>query len=409
MRNKLMTIVILLCLLPGILITGCGNPKGVDDSFLIDLCALEGKNDVVIKSHNTEKVSDQELSKDYKTCDTVSVTYVDGEVAGFMAQNISSDIGMYLNKKTKEWEKKTEKITAYTIDTSELRGSCWKFADVSDETLSVLFEDEDTSGNKGAMYIRFRKKMGLFSMDLSKVNDTLEDRPFSSIGSGASVTLMGKDGNIDKSFDINGGYVTENGDVMIFLGAGDDKVELCLGTDLVRVFEREYDETLGLEVPADKVYMDELQVFDVTTTSIENGEWKQETGFKEGNKSPELSWDAVDGAGKYAVMMIDTSTNNILSWGVVVDTNHIDEGMFTTKESGYVGPYPPGTHTFEVFVVALSDDPKITGFQIDTSVGFFDERLTTLNTKADGSVGNVLAYGTIKAPYTSPELYYGLR
>ena len=31
------------------------------------------------------------------------------------------------------------------------------------------------------------------------------------------------------------------------------------------------------------------------------------------------------------------------------------------------------------------------------------------NTAADGSIGNVLAYGSVKATYTSPELYYDYR
>ena len=38
--------------------------------------------------------------------------------------------------------------------------------------------------------------------------------------------------------------------------------------------------------------MDDLATFDVTTTAIENGQWKNEIGLKEGNISPELSWDA---------------------------------------------------------------------------------------------------------------------
>ena len=75
----------------------------------------------------------------------------------------------------------------------------------------------------------------------------------------------------------------------------------------------------------------------------------------------------------------------------------------------YVGPYPAETHTYELYVVALRSEPKTSGFKIDAPGGDIQARLDSLNTASDGSTGNVLAYSTIKAPYTSPELYYGYR
>ena len=46
---------------------------------------------------------------------------------------------------------------------------------------------------------------------------------------------------------------------------------------------------------------------------------------------------------------------------------------------------------------------------IDASGGDIKSKLDFLNTAKDGSYGNVLAYGTISAPYTASELYYGYR
>lgn len=154
--------------------------------------------------------------------------------------------------------------------------------------------------------------------------------------------------------------------------------------------------------------MDQLPVFELTTTSIVNGEWKTETGLKEGNLSPALSWKPVEGATKYAIVMIDITTTRWLYWYVIVDKTDLAEGEFTDP-SVYTGPYPAGTHTYEIHVIALKSEPKAGSFKVDSSSGDIQSFFDYVNTAKDGSVGNVLSYGTIKAPYTSPELYYGYR
>ena len=92
--------------------------------------------------------------------------------------------------------------------------------------------------------------------------------------------------------------------------------------------------------------MGSLPVFEVSTTSIERIEWKQICGFKEGNKSPALSWNPVEGASKYAVIMIDTTTNNWLSWYISSPTRpRLPRAEIHTDKSIYIGPYPPETRT----------------------------------------------------------------
>ena len=106
--------------------------------------------------------------------------------------------------------------------------------------------------------------------------------------------------------------------------------------------------------------------------------------------------------------MLDVSTNNWLSWFVIVDETHLDEGAYTEQDV-YVGPYPPGTHTYELYVIALRTDPKPVSFPIDSSGGDISAKMNFLNVASDGSNGNVLAYGMIRADYTADELYYGYR
>lgn len=155
--------------------------------------------------------------------------------------------------------------------------------------------------------------------------------------------------------------------------------------------------------------MDQLPVFELKTTSIKSdGEWKTEIGLKEGNLSPSLSWAPVDGAAKYAVVMIDITTTRWLYWYTIVNKTDLAEGEFTDPAI-YTGPYPAGTHTYEIHVIALKSEPKAGTFKVDARSGDIQAFFDYVNTASDGSVGNVLAYGTIKAPYTSPELYYGYR
>ena len=159
------------------------------------------------------------------------------------------------------------------------------------------------------------------------------------------------------------------------------------------------------------VYLDTLPQFDVTTDSLdENGEWKLEIGYMEGNISPSLSWDAVDGATKYAIIMMDkTTTNHWFHWFDIVDTTSVTEGQFNDSSLDYFGPYPPETHEYDVYVIALASEPADFFFELDAPGADISTRLNDLNIKADGSNGNVLAYGLIVADYTPGDDYYGNR
>ena len=221
--------------------------------------------------------------------------------------------------------------------------------------------------------------------------------------------FVGRSGQIESKASVTGGSVTNAGELNIDLETSAGVVTINFGKEAVQVQEQEFDQATGKEVDASKVYMDSLPVFELTTSSInKDGEWKTECGLKEGNLSPALSWKAVDGATRYAVVMIDITTTRWLYWYTVVDKTELKEGEFTDP-SVYTGPYPAGTHTYEIHVIALKSEPKAGTFAVDARSGDIQSFFDYVNTASDGSVGNVIAYGTIKAPYTSPELYYGYR
>ena len=401
-KGKLMSCIVLTCMAIGIL-SGCSGSSSVQSMTDADIISSYGHN-ISVKEHKIEELTEGR----YKARDIVSVTYKPDDLGGLLPQTVSKDLEFLLDGSSKTWEFAGETTTACEADNSRLPGSSWKCGSVSSDLLSSLFGDEASEGDNGVLYFRFLKKMGLFAFNLSNGNNTPSERFFATVGTKAKAVWAGSEGNIEKSISITEGSVTDDGDLFLVFVSDCGSAMINLRTDAINITEQEYDEATGKEVDRSKVYMDSLPVFEVTTGSLENGEWKQSCGLKEGNLSPELSWQPFESAARYAVIMIDVSTSNWLCWYVITDKTHLDEGEYTDP-SVYAGPYPPGTHTYELHVVALRTDPQDLSFAIDASGGDIKSKLDFLNKSKDGSYGNVLAYGTISAPYTASELYYGYR
>ncbi len=393
------------------LLSGCTGTAGVSpvDDGVVKSSMGDGIRNVSVTSHNAETVSGSEYGEQYTVKDTVSVSYKAGDLGGLVTQTVSKELYFYQDKDTQQWTLMGEKTTDCDVNNDSLKGTTWKCENLDQESVANLFGDEVPQGESGVVYIRIMKKIGLFAVKLDDANTTSAERYFLSVGTNANVVWVGDNAVVETKCSIPSGYVTDSGVLKLDLEGKGSAVNIGFGSECVVVPEQEYDTAVGKEVDASKVYMDSLPVFNVTTTSIENGEWRQATGLMIDNLSPELTWTTVDGATKYAIIMLDTSTNNWLSWFVIVDDiTHLDEGTYTEKEV-YVGPYPPGTHTYEVFVIALRTEPQPVSFPMDSSGGDINAKMNFLNVASDGSTGNVLAYGTIKADYTAAEMYYGYR
>ena len=127
--------------------------------------------------------------------------------------------------------------------------------------------------------------------------------------------------------------------------------------------------------------------------------WKKECGSRHGNVSPELSWEAIDGANMYAVFMLDKDASNWLHMCVMTEKNSLEEGIYDGKEAGYVGPYPPEKHEYDVYVIALKGEPEKLAFNMDATGTDIVDKLNNLNRSQNGETGNVISYGMIKAFY----------
>ena len=396
------------CTILGIL-SGCtakitAPTTGIDDSVVIESLSSTGVTDVQVHSHNFEEITGSQ----YCARDIVSLSYQAGNLNGVVPQTVSKNNVYYFSRETGLWELLEETTTACEVDNTALMGSCWKCDLLDKDTITKLMGDEITSGDNGTLYIKMLKNMGLFAFNLENEDYTSTERRFVMAGTSAKLSWVSNEEIVEKKLNITGGLVTDSGEVYFDFDAAGETVTICFGTEAIQIPELDYDLAMGEEIDETKVYLDSLPVIEVTSESIVDGEWMTEIGYMEGNNSPELTWDTVEGATCYAVIMMDVSTNNWLFWYEIVDCTHLDYGAYTNAED-YVGPYPPGTHDFEVYVIALKETPNELEYALDQSTGDISTKADFLNTSAVGNTGNVLAYGKIKAPYTSTELYYGYR
>ncbi|MBO4903459.1 MAG: hypothetical protein J5518_11775 [Lachnospiraceae bacterium] len=150
-------------------------------------------------------------------------------------------------------------------------------------------------------------------------------------------------------------------------------------------------------------FIDDYNSFDVTSTSLNNGVWNDiiSNTDKGSNKSPQLQWNAVDGAGLYVIIMDDPDSWHFMHWksNNVTETS-LDEGW--APKSEYVGPYPPSgaTRTYEVYVVALKAPVEKVKGAFGASNPKFEENFKALDTDAEGNSGNIVAVGRVSGTFS---------
>ena len=108
-------------------------------------------------------------------------------------------------------------------------------------------------------------------------------------------------------------------------------------------------------------YLDGLPTFEVASKDLADGVWDDiisNTDIGE-NKSPQLSWEPVEGASEYAIYMFDTNTNGYLHWksGGITETELV-QGWASPLD--YNGPHIGHgyTHNFDIYVIALKPLPE---------------------------------------------------
>ncbi len=154
-------------------------------------------------------------------------------------------------------------------------------------------------------------------------------------------------------------------------------------------------EVRGISAPAITLTSDNLHdgVWDQVISNTDSGQ----------NKSPQLSWDPVEGATEYAIYMSDINMQDFIHWksGHITETT-LPEGF--ADEPDYIGPYPPpgGTHTYEIYLLALKEPVERLKGGVNSANPKFEKNIQSLDETADGQGGNILAIGYLSGTYTNP-------
>nr|MBQ8252381.1 hypothetical protein [Lachnospiraceae bacterium] len=142
--------------------------------------------------------------------------------------------------------------------------------------------------------------------------------------------------------------------------------------------------------------------FELTSEDLHDGVWDSVITNTENGKnvSPQMKWEAVPEAESYVVYMTDTMAGDWMHWiSSNVTETELPQGW--APEGEYIGPYPPGgTHTYEVYVIALRQAPEKVGGTLDSSNIRFMRDVLELDVLPDGSKGNIVAYGHLAGTYT---------
>lgn len=143
--------------------------------------------------------------------------------------------------------------------------------------------------------------------------------------------------------------------------------------------------------------------FDVTSSSLTDGVWNDIISYtvKGQNKSPELTWEPVEGASIYAIYMIDISMHYMIHWNSYgITETSLPEGWASGTE--YIGPVPPkgGTHTYDVYVIALKNPiERLKGGNTQTLK--VQEFIDSTDVDIDGNSGNIVAIGHLSGEFTN--------
>ncbi len=150
-------------------------------------------------------------------------------------------------------------------------------------------------------------------------------------------------------------------------------------------------------------FINDYTSFEVTSSNLNNGVWDDiiSNTDKGSNKSPQLEWSPVEGAGLYVIIMDDPDGGDWMHWKSdnVTETS-LAEGW--APASDYIGPYPPNgsTHTYEIYVVALKAAVERVKGSFNGQNLKFEENFKNLDVDADGNSGNIIAVGRISGTFT---------
>ena len=354
-----------------------------DNSYIYEgLCKVNAEYDETAGGAPVDTIV-KELRKDsYERMVLLSHT-VDGDTDTVKYKVIPMDISdkarpyiicnAVFAKEGDEWSLSSKEWSEWVIKRNELSGSSWVADSEEAKDLAKLFESGFEFKEGSNVYIHIKRNLYLISVLKNDDPSVFETKFGTSFG--GSIYYINDEENKSVDFTCTEGIVNDENSFI-----SDGFYKLCISG--------ETDDLKSADV------IENLDTFEVTSKSIFYGEWIKETGGQNGNVSPELSWEKVDGAGAYAIMITDLDTDDYFLHGYrTSDTTHLDYGDLGDDE--FLGPIPPSPHNYKVYVFALKEavDP---GLRV-AKQNCHPEHLFDLLNK--DNPGNVIAYGTVTASY----------
>ena len=318
---------------------------------------------------------------------------------GMFPQIIEKNVTYVQTEKDGAWTEESSEMTKWDIAPDfDISDSVWSVT-TSDVSALVTFLDDSYKGASATLYIHFSPEStdiqatanGNSSLDITL--NTTGDFVFVSSGSRFNFNdvAIGKasvkpDGAVTLSVDLGNGMA---GDIEI-----PADVKKCEWNDFLIAQSDTYIKSVPFE---------DLPTIKVSSSSLVNGIWDPKISNTEvgQNISPDLTWDAVDGATQYVVIMIDDAW---LHMDVFTTETSLAEGAIGrgTRGEQYVGPYPPSgtTHTYTVFVFALKEEMGKVPLAFDGGGNSMAKIFEGIDVDANGNSGNVLAYGRLDGNFT---------
>ena len=323
--------------------------------------------------------------------------------SGMFHQVIEKNVSYVQQTKDGEWEEESSEVANWSLaEDYDIQGSVWVM-NTNDATALYSGLDDSFKDVPATLYFHFGKDLSNLQTSvksgdngdsvLSITFDMTADMIFASQGHKFcffDVKVSGAEVDMEGSTKLKIDY--GEGEGIISVPAGVETYDL---NDYLIKQSDTYIETVAFE---------DLPTFDISSENLADGVWDPRiANLSSGeNMSPELTWEPVEGASQYVVVMID---GGWLHMDVFTTQTSLAAGSVERGERGaqYVGPYPPAgsTHTYTVFVFALRNDMGEVSLMFNTGANSVDIIYSNLDTDADGNTGNVIAYARLDGNYTN--------
>lgn len=331
---------------------------------------------------------------DGKIKDNISYKAVLSNPTGLVSQEIICNA--VFEKESEDWKIISNEWKEWEIKTARLKGSNWHLISDGSVDLSKWFGEEVAKDEEGEIYIHFKKNIDFIAALKGDDLSVFETK----VGTKCTGTMVfvNEEKKLTTDFSCFGGKTGDDGILSLILETEAGENELIFNESLTAVSQPVFDAAKSdnpEELPQ-IITFEDLTQFEVTSESIVYGEWKKECGSYYGNINPELSWEENKNAGCYLIVMvdIDDAFQEHLHWIEIVENNHVGAGA--SDRTTYIGPYPPSSREFTVYVFALKEKPDNLGLKVD-SMGCVPEDLIQSLDKEKS--GNILSYGCLTGAY----------